>query len=162
MVSRWSCRAHFQNALPIGSCQERQRITTNILRITDILAEISADCNIGHWIIRKNVLTSSKRSITFYCLINRQYIASTSRVRPLVYTRIHGRLGLRIAVKERDFCSPNPSRSAEAHQASYSVGTLGCFPGIKRREREVNHSPPSIAEVKNKWGCTSASPIWCG
>ena len=36
---------------------------------------------------------------------------------------------------------------------------MGCFPGIKRREREVNHSPPSIAEVKNKWGGTSASPI---
>ena len=47
----------------------------------------------------------------------------------------------------------------EAHQASHSVGTLGCFPDVKRREREVNHSPPSIAEVKNEWGCTSASPV---
>jgi hypothetical protein len=26
-------------------------------------------------------------------------------------------------------------------------------------EREVNHSPLFIAEVKNEWGCTSASPI---
>jgi len=26
-------------------------------------------------------------------------------------------------------------------------------------EREVNHSPPSNAEVKNEWDCTSASPI---
>jgi hypothetical protein len=30
---------------------------------------------------------------------------------------------------------------------------LGCFPGVKRKELEVNHSPPSVAEVKN------ASPI---
>jgi len=47
----------------------------------------------------------------------------------------------------------------EAPQASYSVGTLGCFPGVRRREHEVNHSPPSIAEVKNEWRYTSASPI---
>jgi hypothetical protein len=27
-------------------------------------------------------------------------------------------------------------------------------PGIKRRGREANHSPPSTAEVKNEWSYT--------
>jgi len=33
------------------------------------------------------------------------------------------------------------------------------FPEVKRPEREVEHSPPSSAEVMNKWSCTSAVPI---
>jgi len=35
-------------------------------------------------------------------------------------------------------------------------GCWGSFPGAKRHGREVNHSPPSRAEV----GCTCASPVW--
>jgi hypothetical protein len=38
-----------------------------------------------------------------------------------------------------------------AHQASCTVGTGGPFPGGKARPgRDVNHSPPSSAEVKNE------------
>lgn len=33
------------------------------------------------------------------------------------------------------------------------------FPGVKRPSRKENHSPPSIAEVKKKWSCTSAPSI---
>jgi hypothetical protein len=29
------------------------------------------------------------------------------------------------------------------------------FPGIMRPRREVEHSAPTMAEVKNKWNCTS-------
>jgi hypothetical protein len=35
-----------------------------------------------------------------------------------------------------------------AHPASYSRGTRGSFPGVKRLGREADHSPPSSAEVK--------------
>jgi hypothetical protein len=35
----------------------------------------------------------------------------------------------------------------------------GFCPGVKRSGREVNHSLPSGAEVKNEWGCTSSSPV---
>jgi hypothetical protein len=31
-------------------------------------------------------------------------------------------------------------------------------PGLKRPEREADNSPPSSAEVKNAWRCTSAHP----
>jgi hypothetical protein len=36
-----------------------------------------------------------------------------------------------------------------ARLASCTVGTGGCFPGIKRLGREADHSPPSYAEIKN-------------
>jgi hypothetical protein len=32
------------------------------------------------------------------------------------------------------------------------------YPGVKRPERETDHSPPSRAEFKNAWRCTS-TPI---
>jgi hypothetical protein len=46
-----------------------------------------------------------------------------------------------------------------AQPASYLMGTRGSFPGVKRPEREADHSPPSSAEVKNAWSYTTASPI---
>jgi hypothetical protein len=38
-------------------------------------------------------------------------------------------------------------------------GTGGSFPGVKRPGREADHSPPSIAEVKNAWSYTFTPPI---
>jgi hypothetical protein len=35
-----------------------------------------------------------------------------------------------------------------AHPASYRMHTKGSFTGVKRQEREADHSPPSSAEVK--------------
>jgi hypothetical protein len=39
------------------------------------------------------------------------------------------------------------------------------FLGVKRPRREADHSPPTIAEVKNKWISTSTPPyvymVWC-
>lgn len=40
----------------------------------------------------------------------------------------------------------------------FSVGG-SVFPGGKATGREVNQSPPSIAEVKIEWSCTSSSLI---
>jgi hypothetical protein len=38
-------------------------------------------------------------------------------------------------------------------------GNRGAFLGIKRPGREVDHSSPSRAEVKNEWSYTSTFPI---
>jgi hypothetical protein len=38
-------------------------------------------------------------------------------------------------------------------------GKRGCLQGVNRAEREVNHSPSSIAEIKNEWSYTSTAPI---
>jgi len=45
-----------------------------------------------------------------------------------------------------------------AHPASYQMGTGALNPGVRRAEREVDHSPPSSAEVKNVWRYTSTHP----
>jgi hypothetical protein len=37
------------------------------------------------------------------------------------------------------------------HPASYPVATGVSLPGIKRQEREADHSPPTSAEVKKTW-----------
>jgi hypothetical protein len=45
-----------------------------------------------------------------------------------------------------------------AHQASYPIGTGGYFPEVKRLGREVDHSPPTSADVKKMWIYTSTPP----
>jgi len=43
-----------------------------------------------------------------------------------------------------------------------NTGVAGVLPWVERSGREVNHSPPSSAEVKNEWNCrpTPAPPIY--
>jgi hypothetical protein len=46
------------------------------------------------------------------------------------------------------------------HPASYLMGTGGVlYLGVKRPEREADHSPPSGAEVNNAWSYTSTPPM---
>jgi hypothetical protein len=45
-----------------------------------------------------------------------------------------------------------------ANPASYPMCTGGSFPGVKRQGREVDHSPPTSAEVKKTWVYTSTPP----
>jgi len=64
-----------------------------------------------------------------------------------------------------------PGRGSEGiifflrHPASYSVGSIDSFPGVKRPGREADHSHPSSTEVKNAWNYTSALSYtfmaWC-
>jgi len=43
----------------------------------------------------------------------------------------------------------------------YPTGTRGTLSlGVKRQERLADQSPPSSAEVKNTWNCTSTPPIF--
>jgi hypothetical protein len=38
-------------------------------------------------------------------------------------------------------------------------GRRGSFPGLKRPDREVEHSHPSRGEFMNKWRCSTSLPI---
>ena len=52
------------------------------------------------------------------------------------------------------FCSPkSPDQlwSPPSHQFN---GYQGFFSGVRRQEREINHSPPCSAEQKHEWSCT--------
>jgi hypothetical protein len=44
------------------------------------------------------------------------------------------------------------------HPTSYTMGTGGSFPGVKRPGREADHSPPTSAAVKEMWIYTSTTP----
>jgi hypothetical protein len=44
------------------------------------------------------------------------------------------------------------------HLASYPMDTGGHFPALKRPGRETDHSPPTSAELKNKWNYISTPP----
>jgi hypothetical protein len=46
-----------------------------------------------------------------------------------------------------------------AHPVSYPMGTRGSFLGIKRSQREADHSPPSSAKVKECVELDLHSPI---
>jgi len=52
-----------------------------------------------------------------------------------------------------------------AHPTSCPVGTWSSFPGVKQPEREADHPPSSIAEVKNSWNYISIPQYvvmeWC-
>jgi len=52
-----------------------------------------------------------------------------------------------------------------AHPASYPMCVWALSPRVNWLGREADHSPPSSAEVKNGWSCTSSSSYifvaWC-
>jgi hypothetical protein len=64
---------------------------------------------------------------------------------------------------ERFFSSPElPGWLWGPHNPLF-IGYRGSFPMVKRPRRQVNHSPPSIAEVKHEWSYTFTSPLsLCG
>jgi hypothetical protein len=64
----------------------------------------------------------------------------------------------------RSFSSPQHPDQICANQAFHSVGTGAHSPGLKRRLRGADHSPPSSAEVKNGGVIIPLHRMssWCG
>jgi hypothetical protein len=60
-------------------------------------------------------------------------------------------VGVRIPVGSRFSLLHVVETGSEVHPTSYPMGTGGSFPGVKRRGREADHSPPTNAEVKKMW-----------
>jgi hypothetical protein len=55
-------------------------------------------------------------------------------------------------------CTQVVQTGSGVHPTSYTMGTGGSFPGVKRPERVADHSPPISAEVKKMWIYTSTPP----
>jgi hypothetical protein len=73
---------------------------------------------------------------------------------------IAGHYGVRISEGARDFMFLKTVQTGYGAQpASYSSGNGIISQALTRPEREVDHSPPYSAEVKNEWGYTSTSSI---
>jgi hypothetical protein len=56
---------------------------------------------------------------------------------------------------KRFFCSPKRLNSLWDPPSLLFNGYRGSFLGVKRRGREVDHSPPFSAEGNNEWSCTA-------
>jgi hypothetical protein len=56
------------------------------------------------------------------------------------------------------FTSPIVQTGSGVHPTSYTMGTRGSFPRVKRPGREADHSPPTSAEVNKIWIYTSTAP----
>jgi hypothetical protein len=74
------------------------------------------------------------------------------------------RLKFEARVGSRSFTSPYRPDRLQGTLSLLSNGYRGSLPGIKRPEREADHSPPASAEVKETWIYTSLcfhlKPIW--
>ena len=70
-----------------------------------------------------------------------------------------GRSGVRISVEKRDTSLlRNVQTGSKTRPASYSIFTGGSF-RVKCLGREVNHWPPSTAEIKNEWSHSSTTDM---
>jgi hypothetical protein len=66
---------------------------------------------------------------------------------------------VQVLVGSRIFSSPNHPDWFWGPPSLLSMWVLGALtPGVKRPEREADHSPPTSAEVKKTWIYTSAQP----
>ena len=73
-----------------------------------------------------------------------------------IMTRLRaGRSGIRIPVRERDFLYSKCLNLLRDSSSLLLNLHRNCLSGVKRPERDVNHSPPSGVEVKNGWSYTS-------
>jgi hypothetical protein len=72
-----------------------------------------------------------------------------------------GQSGIRTPAEAKDFpFLQNVQTGSGAHPASYSMSTWGSCSGCEAEGHEAAHSPPSRAEVKNKWSYT-CTPHTC-
>jgi hypothetical protein len=70
-----------------------------------------------------------------------------------------GWCGVRILVVTRGFSLLKCPDWCRGPPSIQFTGCQGYFPFLKWLGYEVNHTPPSVAEVKNEWSYTSTLPI---
>jgi hypothetical protein len=68
-------------------------------------------------------------------------------------------VGVRVLAGSRIFSSPCvPDRLWDPPNLPIQWALGALFLGVKRAEREADHSPPTSVEVKKTWICTSTPP----
>jgi hypothetical protein len=69
-----------------------------------------------------------------------------------------GRVGVRVPVGSRIFAYPIVQTGSVVHPITYTMGAGGSSTEVKRLGREVDHPPPTSAEVKKIWIYTFTPP----
>jgi hypothetical protein len=94
-----------------------------------------------------------------YVVITRfQYMPFICIKQPVVTRLRTGRPTTHGSIPDRSkgfFSSPKRTGRLGVQPSPLSSRCRGRFPGLMRRKREADHSPPSSAEVKNDWGYAS-------
>jgi hypothetical protein len=71
---------------------------------------------------------------------------------------LYGReVGVRVLVRARFSPFHVFQTGSGVHPSFSAMGTEGSLPWAKRQGRETDHSPPTSAEIKNIWICTSTT-----
>ena len=70
-----------------------------------------------------------------------------------------GKSGVRIPGAVRDYLPRNYRTGSETYQPQTVQSIPGCLPRGKSAGAEVDHSLPSVTEVKSEWSYTSAPRI---
>ena len=71
-----------------------------------------------------------------------------------------GRSGVRNLVGTRRFSTLHSVETGSGdHLTLHSISTGVLAPGVKQSRREIDHSPPSCAEVKNEWCYNFPAPL---
>ena len=110
---------------------------------------ILTSCNIYFNII----LTNTTNAVNTFMALWRICVSIVTRLRD-------GRLGVRISAQASDFSLHQTLRPLIAPTSQYIIKLepWTSFVGVNRAGRDVDHSPPPGADVKNKWSHTSAPP----
>jgi hypothetical protein len=87
--------------------------------------------------------------------LRRVQVMKLSHKPSLIFQNKESRLKIRFSFSYSTFKSQTGSG---VHSTSYKMGIGGSFPGVKRQEREADHSPRTSAEVKKTWVYTSTPP----
>ncbi|PNF30032.1 hypothetical protein B7P43_G05837 [Cryptotermes secundus] len=96
------------------------------------------------------IYSASFTDNNFYCIV--QYVGPKSEASKYNYKfSVSHKEGA-----EKISFSPIVQTASGVHPTSYTMGTGGSFPGVKRLGREADHSPPSRGQ--EKWIYTSTPP----
>jgi hypothetical protein len=104
------------------------------------------------------------------CVRNFVTFSCSSKSRDSVVGKVNGyglddqKVGVRVPRYGQEFLLLHlvQTGSGVDPTSSYTMGTGGSFPGVKRPGREAEHSPPTSTEVKKTWiyTFTPHTPSW--
>jgi hypothetical protein len=112
------------------------------------------------WSINADMKYTCKESLVFCKYLSFSLSLLFQLQSAKVYIGIDNRgIVIRFPSRARDFRLLQIAENGSGtHPASFSMGTGGASPRLKRPVREAEHSTASSANIKNEWSYTSTLP----
>ena len=147
-----SCAAQNGVLLPFKFCYQRINIWCTLLSVPLLLSQAvkcGVEGGLWGWTLRQySTIPSFDRAMVCISVLSMLYIKIGSEFLSRYSDSLHtGRAGDRIPVGAK-FSAP-VQIGPGAHPAPYTMSTWS-FPGVKRLGRDVDHTSPSSAKIKEK------------